>query len=143
SELAQAIVSQLKAKLSPDEKAAIETRPTEDMVAYDLYLRARESFFQNNLTNAIHLLEQAVNRDGRFALAHALLAEVHLYYYRFEADRTAERLDRANGAAETALRIAPKLPQSHLAKAQYYYYGLQDYEHALTELNIARSSGAA
>ena len=48
SELAQAIVSQLKAKLSPDEKAAIEARPTTDMLAYDLYLRARESFFQDN-----------------------------------------------------------------------------------------------
>jgi serine/threonine protein kinase/Tfp pilus assembly protein PilF len=141
SELAQAIVSQLRAKLTPDEKAAIESRPTEDMLAYDLYLRARESFFQNNLTNAIHLLDQAVSRDPRFALAHALAAQVHLYYYRFEGDRSASRLDRANDAVERALRIAPKLPQSHLAKAQYYYYGLKDYEQALKELAIARSAG--
>ena len=141
SDLAQAIVSQLQTKLSADEKAAIETRPTTDMLAYDFYLRARESFFQNNHQNAIHLLEQAVSRDPQFALAQALLAHVNLFIYRFEGDRTAARLDRANDAAEVALRLAPKLPQSHLAKAQYYYYGLRDYEHALAELNIARSAG--
>ena len=141
SELAQAIVSQLQAKLSPDEKAAIEVTPTRDMLAYDLYLRARESFFQNNCPNAVHLLEQAVSRDPQFALAQASLAEVNLYLYRFEGDRTSARLDRANDAAELALRLAPKLPQSHLAKAQYYYYGSKDYEHALAELTIGRSSG--
>jgi len=141
SELAKAIASQLKAKLSPDEKAAIETRPTADMQAYDLYLRARESFFQNNLRNAVRLVEQAVDRDPQFALAYGLLAEVNLYLYRFEGDRTQTRLDRANDAAEAALRLAPKLPQSHLAKAQYYYYGLKEYEHALAELDVARSLG--
>ncbi len=141
SDLAQAIVSQLKARLSPDEKAAIEVTPTKDMLAYDFYLRARESFFQDNHLKAIQLLEQAVDRDPQFALAHALLADVNLYYYRFNQDRTANRLDRANEAAETALRIAPKLPQSHLAKAQYFYYGVRDYERALAELSIARSLG--
>jgi serine/threonine protein kinase/Tfp pilus assembly protein PilF len=141
SDLAQAIVSQLKGKLSPDEKAAIENRPTKDMLAYDLYLRARESFFQNNCQNAVHLLEQAIARDPQFALAYCSLAEVHLYIYRFNGDRTTSRLDHANKAAETALQLAPKLPQSHLAKAQYYYYGLRDCEHALAELNVAGSSG--
>ena len=50
SELAPAIVSQLKATLLANEKAAIENRPTKDMLAYDLYLRARESFFQSDLS---------------------------------------------------------------------------------------------
>jgi TolB-like protein len=141
SELAQAIVSQLKAKLSPDEKAAIEARPTTDMLAYDLYLRARESFFQDNCENALNLLQQAVTRDPHFALAHTLLAEVHLYMYRFNGDRSTARLDRAKQAAETAVRLAPKLPQSHLAEAQYFYYGLRDYQRALAELHTARSLG--
>lgn len=141
SDLAQAIVSQLQAKLSPDEKAAIETRPTADVLAYDLYLRARESVFQNNCQNAVNLLEQAVSRDPQFALAEASLAEVNLLVYRFDGDSTPARLDRANNAAEIALRLAPKLPQSHLAKAEYYYYGLRDYEHALAELNIGRFAG--
>ena len=42
SEIAEKIVSQLKAKLSPQEKADIEEKPTNDLAAYDLYLRARD-----------------------------------------------------------------------------------------------------
>lgn len=141
SDLAQAVVSQLKGTLSADEIAAIENGPTRDMLAYDLYLRARESFFQNNYANSIRLLEQVISRDPQFALAYCLLAEVHLYMYRFNDDRTPGRLDQARQAVETALRLAPKLPQSHLAKAQFYYYGLHDYEHGLAELHTARSLG--
>jgi serine/threonine-protein kinase len=141
SDVAQAVVSQLKGKLSTDEKAAIENRPTQDMLAYDLYLRARESFFQDNCERSIHLLEQVIARDPRFALAYSSLAEAHLYIYRFGGDQTPARLDRAKKAADTALQLAPKLPQSHLAEAQYYYYGLRDYGRALAELNTARSLG--
>ena len=141
SDLAQAIVFQLRGKSSADEKAAIGNGPTRDMFAYDLYLRARESFFQNNFENSIHLLEQVISRDPQFALAYCLLAQVHLYMYRLNGDRTPGRLEQAKQAAETALRLAPKLPQSHLAKAQFYYYGLHDYEHGLAELHTARSFG--
>ncbi len=141
SDLAQAIVSQLKGKLSPDEKAAIETWPTKDMLAYDFYLRAKESFFQNNCPNAINLLELAVARDPQFALAECLLAEVHLHMYRYGA-MAPTRLDQARRAAETALQLAPKLPQSHLATAQYYYFGPRDYERALRELTATPSAMA-
>jgi serine/threonine protein kinase/Flp pilus assembly protein TadD len=141
SDVAQAIVSQLKGKLSTNEKAAIENRPTQDMLAYDLYLRARESFFQDNCERSLHLLEQVIARDPQFALAYSSLAEGHLYIYRFSGDQTPDRLDRAKKAADTALQLAPKLPQSHLAEAQYYYYGLRDYGRALAELDTARSLG--
>jgi TolB-like protein/thioredoxin-like negative regulator of GroEL len=134
SDLAQAIVSHLKGKLSPDEKAAIENRPTKNMLAYDLYLRARESFFQNNCQHTVQLLEGAIAGDPQFALAYCLLAEVHLHMYRYANDMTPARLNQAREAAEAALQLAPKLPQSHLAKAQYYYLGLHDYEGALREL---------
>ena len=142
SDLAQAIVSQLKGKLSPDEKAAIENPPTKDMLAYDLYLRARESFFQSNCQNAVHLLEQAIARDPQFALADCLLAEIHLHMYRYNGDMTPKRLDQARRAAETALQLAPKLPQSHLAAAQYYYFGPRDYGRALRELTATPSATA-
>ena len=141
SDVAQAIVSQLKAKLSMEERAAIENRPTRDMLAYDLYLRARESFFQDNCERSIRLLDQVIARDPQFALAYSSLAEGHLYIYRFTGDMAPDRLDRAKRAADTALQLAPKLPQSHLAEAQYYYYGLRDYGRALAELSTARSLG--
>jgi len=142
SDLAQAIVSQLKGKLSPDEKAAIENRPTKDMLAYDLYLRARESFFQSNYRKTIQLLEAAIARDPRFALAYCLMTEAHLHAYRFRDDMTPDRLAKAKEAAETALRLAPNLAESHLAEAQYYYYGLRDYEKARRELTVTPPSPA-
>jgi serine/threonine protein kinase/Flp pilus assembly protein TadD len=140
SELAQGIVSQLKATLLANEKAAIENRPTKDMLAYDLFLRARESFFQSNYRKTIQLLETAIGRDPRFALAYCLMAEAHLYTYRFMGDMTPDRLAKAKGAAEMALRLAPNLAESHLAKAQYYYYGLRDYEEARRELTVTTPS---
>jgi TolB-like protein/Flp pilus assembly protein TadD len=140
SDLAQAIVSQLKGKLSPDEKAAIEDRPTADMLAYDLYLRARESFYQSNYKKAIQLLEEAIGRDPRFALAYCLMTEAHLYSYRFKGDVTSNQVAKAEEAAQTALRIAPDLAESHLAKAYYYYYGLRDYENAQRELAVSTPS---
>jgi len=111
SDLAQAIASQLRGKLSPDEKAAIENRPTKDMLAYDLYLRgARIVFFQSNSRNALRLLEQAIARDSQFALAYCLSAEVQLCMYRYKrGDGRRNGWPRPKEAAETALRIAPKL----------------------------------
>jgi serine/threonine protein kinase/tetratricopeptide (TPR) repeat protein len=141
SDLAQAIASQLQAKLSPAEKAVMEIPPTTDMVAYDLYLRGRESFFQNNCENALDLLQQAIVRDPQFLLARFSLAQVELFLYRYN-DHTPQRLSQAQEAVETALRLAPNLPQSHLAKAQYSYYCLRDYEQALRELKTLRSTGA-
>jgi tetratricopeptide (TPR) repeat protein len=76
------------------------------------------------------------------ALAECLLAEVHLHMYRYNGDMTPSRLDQARRAAETALQLAPKLPQSHLATAQYYYFGPRDYERALRELTATPSATA-
>ncbi|MEO8044836.1 MAG: protein kinase [Spartobacteria bacterium] len=137
SDLSQAVVAQLKGKLSAREKAAIESQPTADVRAYDLYLRAREAFVQYEYQTTIDLLNQAVARDPKFTLAYCLLTNAHLYVYRFGGDMTPERLEKARVAAETALRLAPNLAESHLAQAQYYYNGLRDYEKAQAELAAA------
>ena len=74
SEIAKAIAEQLQAKLSPDEKAAIETPPTTDLAAFDLYTRAKTLLLsagfgtnqEQNLRQAIEFLNQAVGRDPTF-----------------------------------------------------------------------------
>jgi eukaryotic-like serine/threonine-protein kinase len=142
SDLSQAIVTQLKGKLSAGEKAAIESRPTSDVEAYDFYLQAREAFVNYQYGKTIELLDKAIARDPNFALAYCLLTDAQLYVYRFGEDHSAERLEKARVAAETALRLAPNLPESHLAKAQYYYNGLRDYEKAQAELAAAPPSPA-
>jgi len=140
SDLAQAIVAQLKGRLSAGEKAAIENRPTTNVEAYDLYLQARNSFVQYDNIKAIELLNRAIAKDPNFALAYCLLTNAQLYVYRFGNDPSESRLAAAKAAAETALRIAPDLPDSHLAQAQYYYNGVRDYEKAEAELAAAPPS---
>ncbi|MGB8341912.1 MAG: protein kinase [Chthoniobacterales bacterium] len=142
SDLSQAVVAQLKGRLSAREKAAIESRPTADVKAYDLYLQARASFFEYQYENAIKLLNEAIARDPTFVLAYCLLTDAELYFYRFGGDQSPDHLEKARVAAETALRLAPNLPESHLAQAQYYYNGLRDYEKAQAELATAPPSPA-
>jgi serine/threonine protein kinase/tetratricopeptide (TPR) repeat protein len=139
SELAETIASRLKATLLPDEKAAIESRPTRDMVAYDLYLRAREEFYQYNYSQAIEFLDNATARDPKFAIAYAFLADANLYQYRFTVAQDPKHVAAAKIAADKALALAPDLAESHLAQAQYYYNGTRDFEAALRELTLASS----
>ena len=141
SELAQSIVMQLEAKLSPGEKMAIERHPTQDMEAYDLYLQARDLAAQlatkngENWKKAIALADRAIARDPAFTLAYCLKGRVHILLYRY-FDHTPERLAQAKESAETALRLAPNLPDSHLALAHYYYHGFHDYVRTQQELDL-------
>jgi TolB-like protein/class 3 adenylate cyclase/Tfp pilus assembly protein PilF len=146
SEVAQAIADQLNAKLSPAEKAAIKQRPTADLVAYDLYLRAEAlrapiSFnarLKENLLETTRLLDQAIARDPTFFLAYCRLAEAHDLIYFFGSDHTPARLALANSAIQSALRLRPDSGEAHLALAEHFYRGYRDHEHALAELTLAR-----
>jgi eukaryotic-like serine/threonine-protein kinase len=143
SELAKSIVAQLKATLSPAEKAAIERRPTQDMEAYDLYLQARA--VMNDSTDIdlaayermLELIDRATARDPDFAIAYCFATEVNALLYRYR-QHTPERLARTNEAASMALKLAPDLGESHLAQALYYYHCLRDYYGAERELEVAR-----
>ena len=141
SELAQSIVAQLRATLSPTEKAAIERQPTQDMEAYDLYLRARNLTSQGGTDwtrkkMAIDLLDQAIAKDPTFTLAYCLAAETNVFIYRYD-EHTPERLAFAKKAAARALELAPELGEAHLAQALYYHHGLRDYAGAERELKLA------
>jgi tetratricopeptide (TPR) repeat protein len=146
SEVAQAIADQLKAKLSPAEKAAIKQRPTSDLVAYDLYVRAEalradtsfSSRLKENLLEATQLLDQAIARDPTFFLAYCRLAEAHDLIYFFGSDHTPARLALANTAIQAALRLRPDSGEAHLALAEHLYRGYRDSQRALAELTLAR-----
>ncbi len=149
SELAQTIVAQLKATLSSREKAAIWKRPTQDMQAYDLYLRARAAMNDARVPEpnkawpeVVQLLEKALARDPSFALAYCLLSEAHVYIYRYGDDHSPQRLAAVKDAAETALRLEPNLEEARLALARYYYDGLVDYRGTEQQLSMLAPSGA-
>jgi TolB-like protein/tetratricopeptide (TPR) repeat protein len=146
SEIAETITTQLRAKLSPIEKATIEQPPTTDLVAYDWYLRSRALYADTSnqlqaskkLPEAAHLLDQAVRRDPNFLAAWCLLARVHGDIYWQGHDHTPARLNLANAALQAALRLRPDAGEVHLGLADYYYHGFRDYVRARSELDIAR-----
>src|SRR5207302_3731494 len=146
NELAEQIVAQLKSKLSPQEKAAIEEKPTNDLAAYDLYLRGRDlidgAVFSSGkeLFDAIGLLQQALKGDPSFALAYYQLAHAHDQLYVRAIDHTAERLKLAEAAIESLRRLAPDSGEAHLARAKHLYWGYLDYDNARKELAVARGS---
>ena len=147
SEIAKAIADQLQAKLSPNEKKAIEQPPTTDLAAFDLYSRAKSLLLtagfsatsEPDLRKAIELLDEAVKRDPSFFDAYCQLAYAHEYLYAVSgSDHTPARLALAEAAVQAATRLRPDAAETHLARAQYLYYGLRDYAGALAELEIAR-----
>src|SRR2546423_949497 len=147
TELARRIAFALRANLSPQEKARLQTHPTSDLDAYDLFLRARDLFRwsgsgdpRENGERALKLLEDAIARDPDFALAHCLASRFHCELYWFGYDRTRSRLAQAKVEADTALRLQPDSSDVRLALAYYYYYGYRDYELARTELAIAHAA---
>ena len=119
TDLAQQIVRELQAKLSPMEKAQIERRPTENGEAYLAFMQGHEVFyradkFRSNTEKAEQLFEEATKLDPNFAGAFAALARVHEWSYR-DFDPTPARKEKARVAAETAIRLEPDLPEAHLA----------------------------
>ena len=146
SEIAKAIADQLQAKLSPNEKKAIEQPPTTDLAAFDLYSRAKSLLLTAGFSatadpevrKAIELLDEAVKRDPSFFDAYCQLAYAHEYLYAVIGDHTPARLALAEAALQAATRLRPDAAETHLARAQYLYNGLRDYAGALAELEIAR-----
>ncbi len=147
SEIAKAIADQLQAKLSPNEKKAIEQPPTTDLAAFDLYSRAKSLLLtagfsvtaDSDRRKAIELLDEAVKRDPSFFDAYCQLAYAHEQLYAISGfDHTPARLALAEAAVQAATRLRPKAAETHLARAQYLYHGRRDYAGALAELEIAR-----
>ncbi len=147
SEIAKGIADQLQAKLSPNEKKAIEQPPTTDLAAFDLYSRAKSLLItvgfsatsEPDLRKAIELLDEAVKRDPSFFDAYCQLAYAHEQLYAVRgSDHTPARLALAEAAVQAATRLRPDAAERHLARAQYLYYGLRDYAGALAELETAR-----
>jgi len=146
SELAQSIVTQLKAKLSPKQKAEIEERPTQDLVAFELYLQAKaiiDSYINATdvraaLLQALKSLEEAIQRDPNFVSAYCYAGRANDLLFFFDLDPTPDRIYLADAAVKTALRLRPDSAEAHFALADYLFRCKRDYDRALEELAIAR-----
>jgi TolB-like protein/Flp pilus assembly protein TadD len=146
SELAQSIVSQLKAKLSPQQKAEIEERPTQDLDAFELYLQAKaiiDSYINATdvraaLLQALKSLDEAIQRDPNFVSAYCYAARANDLLFFFDLDPTPDRISLADAAVNAALRLRPDSAEAHFAKADFLFRCHRDYDGALAELAIAR-----
>ncbi len=130
SDIAERVARALDVTILEPERESLNSRPTENLEAYDYYLRGRE-FLSGKagtggsaaLFRAVDVLERATALDPKFALAFAELSDAHRRLFTSFADPSLQRLNMAKAAVDKALEIDPRLPEAHLALGLYYYSG--------------------
>jgi TolB-like protein/Tfp pilus assembly protein PilF len=145
SAIAQTIASKLGVGVSPAEKAALQDTPITHLISYEMYLQAKDLLYgialstrqQEDLFQAVQLLDQAVARDPSFFDAYCQLAEAHDKIYFGGFDHTDARLKLVETVIQSIQRLRPESGETHLALAQYYYYAHRDYGRARQELVLA------
>jgi TolB-like protein/Tfp pilus assembly protein PilF len=142
-EVAKAIADQLRAKLTGQEEQVIAAKPTDNPEAYDAYLRGLAYTLKISNTasslGAQKYLREAVKLDPKFALAWALLSITESRgYLTASLQPTAALREEARQAAETALTLQPNLGEAILAKGNYHYACLKDYDSAVRYFEQAR-----
>jgi TolB-like protein/Tfp pilus assembly protein PilF len=144
SDVAKAIADQLRAKLTGQEERVIAAKPTNNIEAYDAYLRALAYTLKSantpaNTLSAQKYLKEAVWLDPKFALSWALLSYVDaLGYITAALQPTAALREEARQAAENALTLQPNLGEALMAKGYYHYACLKDYDTAVRYFEQAR-----
>jgi TolB-like protein/class 3 adenylate cyclase/Tfp pilus assembly protein PilF len=144
SEVAKAIADQLRAKLTGQEEQVIAAKPTDNPEAYDAYLRGLAYSLKTlntpaNALGAQKYLKEAVRLDPKFALAWALLSNVESRgYITQNLQPTVDLREEARQAAEIALTLQSNLGEAVLAKGQYHYGCLKDYDTAVRYFEQAR-----
>ena len=142
SEIAQKVGEQMGITLFDGEQSTIEIQPTENLDAYQAYLRGiyyvgQPHFSLEHWHRAIESFQQAVEIDTMFALAYAELAMAHARFYNLRYDLSASRLENSDRAAAKALELGSDRPRVHLAIGYYYLWAHRNRQKALEHLEIA------
>ena len=144
SNIAERVAQALDITLFEPERQELASRPTENLEAYDYYLRGDEYFERSRLESdkriAIRMYEKAIELDSTFALAYAQLSNAHRLMYWFYWDRSNARLAMAKEAVDKALELNPDLLEAHMALGMYFYQGHLDYDLALEQFAIISKS---
>jgi serine/threonine protein kinase/Tfp pilus assembly protein PilF len=144
SDVAKAIAERLRAKLTGQEEQAIAARPTDNLEAYDAYLRGlaytlKPQVTPSSILAARKYLKDAIRLDPQFALSWALLSYVDAVgYLTFNFQPTADAREEIRQAAENALALQPNLGEALLAKGYYFYACLKQYDEAIRYFEKAR-----
>jgi serine/threonine protein kinase/tetratricopeptide (TPR) repeat protein len=144
-EIARKIAAALRVQLSPQEQAALAARPTDNLQAYDLYLRGKSyarRLTRQDLEFALQMFENAVALDSRFALAHAAIAHSCAQYNQ-HFDRAPHWIERAKAASQQATALGSDSPDVMVAEA-WILYAEGRYDEAVRRVReaIARKGDA-
>ena len=137
SEVAKNIAEHIRVFVTPEEKQRIEQKPSNNLVAYDHFLKGLELFHKGNLESlpgAISWFKKAVKHDSSFARAYADIAIAYFYLDMFRAEKLYS--DSINYFADKSLTHDPELSQGLLAKGMYYM-NMRDYDMAAPYLEKA------
>jgi len=137
NEVARKIAEAIEAVVTPDEMEQIQKIPTENLLAYDYYLRGIELMWvgtREGWEEAISLFEQAIEEDPQFALAYANIAIAYFFMDQYKKEK--QYTQTINTYADKALLYDPKSAESLIAKAMYYMQ-TEEYRLALPHLEKA------
>jgi non-specific serine/threonine protein kinase len=137
-EIASKIAAALRITLSPQEQQALAAKPTENLQAYDLYLRGRNyarRVGRQDMQFALQMYENAVALDPEFAVAHAAIANVCAqFYYYFE--RQQQWIDRAIASTRKASAVGQDDPAIRCAEA-WVEFAERRYDSAVDKCRLA------
>ncbi len=143
-EISLAIVDNLKVKLLGEEKTVIEKNPTDNLEAYDLYLKGRYFWNKRNekgLKEAIEYFSDAIEKDTNYALAYAGLADCYIlvafYGYVSSKDDIQNYFQKGKDAASKALDIDKALAEANASLAFVKLYHEWDWNGALKDFERA------
>ncbi len=140
--VAESVVRALNIALPDPERARLAAVPTDNLTAYDFYLRGNSyynrSWERQDVDSAALMYQRATELDPGYALAWAQLGKTHAWIHRLGYDETPERLALARAAINRAKEYGPNLAETHIAQGLYHYWGEWDYEKAIDALTAAR-----
>ena len=139
TDLARKVAGALRATLTPEVEARIESQPTDDLEAYTLYLRGRQFWNQRSqegLETAEGYFRRAIERDSAYALAWAAMADTYALLSGYGYMPPDQALPKATAAADRALKLDPLLGEAHAARG---LIALHESELELAEEQIRRA----
>ena len=148
SDIAEKVAQALNIVLLEPEQRYLKDRPTENIEAYNYFLRGSSHLNKFELLEAARAYQKVIALDSRFALAYARLSKTYLlgattWYYRSWREKQEDSFviitnkgwwDSAHQVVQKALQLQPNLPEAHFALGYYLYGRYRDYDQAMAVL---------
>ena len=140
--VAKKIAQALKVEISTNEMTILNKKPTENIEAWDYYLKGEMHRNRSHSAEDNELAEfyfnKAIEADPNFAEAYARLAKHHIFMVWSGFDRSDDRRSKAKTNIDKAMQLDPENPVVRISRGYYYYHGFRDYLRALEDFNYVQ-----